>query len=100
MKNDTQMKTLSGIMSNKSKTEYLENCRARYPSRNRKGKSTMIDEVCDTLGWERKHAIKALNDKVTKGSSAQKRGSSIIYGEAEKQVIITIWKLSEQPCGK
>lgn len=94
------MKTLSGIMSNESKTQYLESCRARYPNRNRKGKSAMIDEVCDTLGWERKHTIKALNGKVHKGQKAQKRGIALTYGEAEKQVIITIWKLSEQPCGK
>jgi len=59
------MKTLSGIMSHQSKEEYLESCRVRYPSRNRVGKSAMIDEVSDTLGWERKHTIKALNGKVS-----------------------------------
>ncbi len=55
------MKSLSGIMSHQSQEEYLESCRARYPSRNRKGKSTMIDEVSDVFGWNRKHTIKALN---------------------------------------
>jgi len=94
------MKALSGIMSNESKTQYLESCRARYPNRNRSGKSAMIDEICDTLGWDRKHAIKALNGKVHRGIKAQKRGSTTTYGEAEKQVIIKIWKLCEQPCGK
>lgn len=94
------MKTLSGIMSNKSKAQYIESCRARYPSRNRAGKGAMIDEVCDTLGWERKHAIKALNGKVSLGAKANKRGSRPIYQELEKQIIIGIWKLSEQPCGK
>ena len=69
------MKTLSGIMSHQSKEEYLENCRARYPSRNRTGKSTMIDEVSDAFGWERKHTIKALNGKVSLGAKAKKRGS-------------------------
>ncbi len=44
------MKTLSGIMSHKSKEEYLESCRQRYPGRNRAGKSAMIDEVSDALG--------------------------------------------------
>lgn len=94
------MKTLSGIMSNKSKEEYLESARARYPSRNRTGKSKMIDEVSDTLGWNRKHTIKALNGQVTLGVKAKKRGSKPIYQEAEKQIIIELWKLSEQPCGK
>jgi hypothetical protein len=94
------MKTLSGIMSNKSKEQYLESCRARYPSRNRIGKSKMIDEVSDTLGWNRKHAIKALNGQVSLGQKAQKRGSKPTYKEAEKSIIIELWKLSEQPCGK
>jgi len=92
------MKTLSEIMSNQSKEEYINSCRARYPSRNRKGKSGMIDEVSDTLGWGRKHTIKALNGKVSKGSRANKRGSKPIYTEVESAVIIYIWKHAEQPC--
>jgi len=94
------MKLLSEIMSNKSKEEYLENCRARYPSRNKAGRTVMIDEVSDTMGWDRKHTIKALNGKVSLGKKANKRGSKPIYGELEKAVIVEIWKLSEQPCGK
>jgi hypothetical protein len=47
------MKTLSGIMSHTSKEEYLESCRQRYPSRNRAGKSAIIDKKiqrhCHTL---------------------------------------------------
>ena len=94
------MKLLSGIMSKQSKQEYLEDRRARYRSRNQAGKGMMIDEVCDTFGWGRKHAIKALNEQVSLGKRSKKRGSKPIYGEAEKKVIISIWKMSEQPCGK
>lgn len=86
-------------MSNQSQREYLESARARYPSRNRTGKSAMISEVCDTLGWSRKHAIKALNTQVSLGERANKRGRKPIYGKAEKEVILSIWKSSEQPCG-
>jgi hypothetical protein len=94
------MRTLTGIMSQKSKIEYLESCRARYPSRNRVGKSAMIDQVSDTLGWARKHTIKALNGKVSLGQGTRKRGSKATYSEDEKRVIVEIWKRSEQPCGK
>ena len=93
------MKILSGIMSNISKKEYLESCRQRYLSRNRAGRSAMIDEIIDAFGWDRKHAIKALNGKVTHGTKAQKRGSKPTHGEAERAIIIHIWKHSEQPCG-
>ena len=94
------MKTISEIMSNQSKREYLENCRARYPSRNRLGKSRMIDDVCDTMGWNRKHTIKALNGQVSLGKNPLGRWLGLVYGEDEKTVIVEIWKHSEQPCGK
>lgn len=86
-------------MSEKSKTEYLESCRARYPGRNREGKSLLIDEMSDTMGWTRKHTIKALNGKVTLGKKALKRGSKPRCNDSEQAVIIVIWKHSEQPCG-
>jgi hypothetical protein len=35
----------------------------------------MIDEVSDVLGWNRKHAIKALNGKVSLGQKTRRRGS-------------------------
>ena len=92
------MKILTGIMSHQSHEEYLESCRLRYPSRNRAGKSAMLDEVCDTLGWERKHAIKALNNQVSLGKQAGRRGSKVTHSEAEREVIVAIWKLSEYPC--
>lgn len=92
------MKALSEIMSNTSKQQYLESCRARYPSRNRAGKSKMIDEVSDTFGWNRKHTIKALNNKVSLGKSANKRGTKPIYTEEVSKVILYIWRKSEQPC--
>jgi hypothetical protein len=93
------MKTLSGIMSNQSKQEYLESARARYSSRNRQGKGKMISEISDTFGWTRKHTIKALNGKANFGKKAKKRGRKATYGNAEQTVLIDIWKSSEQPCG-
>ncbi len=57
----------------------------------------MIDDVCDTFGWNRKHV---LNDQVSTGNRSDKRGSKPIYGEEEKKVILSIWKMSKQPCGK
>lgn len=59
----------------------------------------MIDEVSDVLGWNRKHAIKALNGKVSLGKKARRRGSKASYSEVEKAVIVGIWKHSERPCG-
>ncbi len=66
------MKTISGIMSHISKKEGLESCRQRYLSRNRAGRSAMIDEIIDAFDWDRKHAIKVLNGKVSHGAKAQR----------------------------
>jgi len=93
------MKTKSGPMSKKSKSEYLEMCRRRYGRRNREGKTVMIDEVSEVMGWDRKHTIKALNRRVNQGPKARKRGSKARYEERECRIIVEIWKASEQPCG-
>jgi len=99
-KNDTGMRTLIGIISRKSKKEYLESCRARYPSLNRAGSSAMIDEVSDALNWDRKHTIKALHCRVSLGVAGRKRGSEATRAEGERAVIDELWKRSVQPGGK
>ena len=70
-------------MSHTSKEHYLESCRQRYPSRNRAGKSTMIDEVSDTLGWDRKHTIKALGRKVSEETKTQLRAIRAIRADLD-----------------
>ena len=70
-------------MSHVSYKEYLESCRQRYLSRNRLGRSAMIDDFIDVFCWDCKHASQALNGKVTPGNKARKRGSKSTHGEAE-----------------
>lgn len=81
-------------MSKRSKEEFLEWCRSRYPKRDRKGKSRMLDEICETLGWDRKHAIKALNGLVSLGRQAKKRGRQPKYEPLVTEVVVAIWRLS------
>jgi hypothetical protein len=66
------MKTL-GIMCHTSKEEYLEICCERYSSRNRVGRSVIIDKVSDTVGWDREHFIEAFNMQVTHGKKGKRR---------------------------
>lgn len=87
-------------MSKESKQEYLAWCRSRYPRRNAAGKGLMLDEVCKTFGWSRKHATKALNGQVSRGGSAGKRGARPRYGQAEAEVVVAIWRISEYPCSQ
>jgi hypothetical protein len=92
------MKQPESVMSKRSKEEFLEWCRSRYPKRDRKGKSRMLDEICETLGWDRKHAIKALNGLVSLGRQAKKRGRQPKYEPLVTEVVVAIWRLSEYPC--
>ncbi len=86
-------------MSNRSKKEYLEQCRWRYARRERQGKGVLIDEVCETMGWSRKRAIKALNARAGTGGGGAARGRRKTYGEEVAAVVVSIWKAGEQPCG-
>lgn len=77
------MKKESGQMSKKSKSEFLGHRRSRYGQRNREGKSAMISEVSEVMGWDRKHTIKALNGRVSHGKKAKRRGSKARCSEEE-----------------
>ena len=50
----------------------------------------MIDKLSDTLGWDRKDTLKALNRQVNQGKKAKKRESKPGYGAAEQAVIVAI----------
>lgn len=75
--------------------------RQRYTERGIKGKILLINELCEQWKYSRKHAIKLLNGKVgcTKKSS-RKKGRPSLYGKEIKEILLCIWKASEQPCGK
>lgn len=50
-------------MSKKSKKEYLDTIRAGYLSSSKKGKQIILNEVCETCGYNRKYSIRVLNRK-------------------------------------
>ena len=47
----------------------------------------MIDEVIVTLGWDRRHAIKALRGKVSIGKKAGRRGPPTGQGSYAREAI-------------
>src|SRR5215475_3285910 len=89
-------------MSAASRKEVLEKARARYRFRGREGRSRLLDEICALCGYERKYAIKVLGGKrPLAGERGLRRGGSAPrYGQAEREVLKTIWLSAEQPCGK
>ena len=67
-------------MSQELKMEWLPKLRVRYQSRNREGKSRMLDELCDDYNYERKYAIKLLRAAVCRrraGERASRAGAAV-----------------------
>ena len=83
-----------------SREEQLEKLRSRYAGRKDQGKSLILDELCETFGFHRKHAIRLMN------ASADQPGGPVIRLGPEPRyesigpVVEKIWESAEQPCGK
>jgi len=79
--------------------------RSRYQRRTGKlAKTVLLDEFCTVTGHERKYATKLLRGQRGPNRkrkwAGKKRGSDATYGAEVIKVLFTIWKHSEQPCGK
>jgi hypothetical protein len=88
-------------MSQKVREEMLPRLRQRYVERGREGRSRMIDELCEQFGYSRKHAIKLLNARAGWGGEpGLTKGRPPLYGPEVMEVLLKIWQVAEQPCGK
>lgn len=89
-----------GMKMSKSATdEYVGRTRQRYRAmKSKAAKSLVLDEFCETSGYERKHAIKLLNGKV--GNRKNRVGRKAKYDDEMKAVLVEIWKMSDQMCSK
>ncbi len=86
-------------MSKSATEEYVGRTRQRYAAmKSKRAKSMVLNEFCDTTGYERKHAIKLLNRKA--GNRVNRPGRKAKYGEDVKGVVVEIWKMSDQLCSK
>ena len=74
----------------------------RYRSAKRAEKGRMLDALCATTGWHRKHAVRALRRRATVGSGEveaheeRKRR----YGATIKDAMTALWEASDRVCGK
>ena len=85
-------------MSQLSRNEYLAKMRWRYAQRGLQGKSRLLDEVCEVCDYERKYAIKLMNQR--QPPVCAKVGRKAVYAKEVVAVLKAIWLASEQPCGK
>ncbi len=86
-------------MSKQATEEYMLRMRNRYSCLTKKvAKTHLLDEFCNITGYDRKHAIKLLNGK--SGNRTNKAGRKGKYDAAVQEVLLEIWKMSDQLCSK
>ena len=66
-------------MSYPARHELLSSLKERYLTAGRQEKTIILDELCKSTGFHRKHAIRALNNLIEKQYYREKRGRKKIY---------------------
>lgn len=87
-------------MSLRSRQEVIERLRRNYQAAGPTYRTKLIDELCCVGGYARNYAIKVLNGKRPGPRGRRRGGRRPRYGPGELEVIATIWKLGDYPCGK
>ena len=74
----------------------------RYGAAGRREKGRILDELCATMGWHRKHAVRALGRHGTgKPAGAEDRTSGRRkYDATIKDAVTALWEASDRVCGK
>jgi transposase InsO family protein len=78
--------------------EYLEGKRWEYLTATKKEKGRILDEVCETLQYHRKAAVRTLRRQL--GGRPQRSGRPRQYGVDVISALHQIWEASDQLCGK
>ena len=74
----------------------------RYQSAERSAKGRILDELCATTGWHRKHAVRALrqHQTVSEEDAGARRERKRRYGATIKDALTALWEASDRVCGK
>lgn len=85
-----------------ARREVMSAVMERYRSTTRAEKGRILDALCATTGWHRKHAVRALRRRATVGpgevGAPQERKRR--YGATIKDALTALWEASDRVCGK
>lgn len=87
-------------MSKKSRREYLISIKKRYKTCIKSDKKTVLDEFCNSCGYNRKYAIRILNSSINDKPITRIERKKKYDKEELKKYLIMTWKASNLPCGK
>ena len=85
-----------------ARKEYLRVMRVRYQQAQTKAeKGQILDEICATCGFHRKHATRAMRPPKQQKKGGKKSGRKAVYDSPELlKVLRTIWLAANLPCSK
>ena len=89
---------MAGTISLAARREVTAAVAARYRAAGRREKGRILDELCATTGWHRKHAVRALRAKAQPVSEPKPRERR--YGAAIRDAVRALWEASDRVCGK
>jgi hypothetical protein len=93
---------MAGTISMGARREVLSAVAERYRSAGRVEKGRILDALCRTTGWHRKHAVRALRRRVVEKTVTTRapRERKRRYGAANKDALTALWEASDRVCGK
>jgi hypothetical protein len=91
---------MAGRISMGARREVVSAVAERYRSTRRTEKGRILDELCATTGWHRKHAVRALRQHETPNGIQAPRERRRRYGATIKDALTALWEASDRVCGK
>jgi hypothetical protein len=93
---------MAGKISMGARREVVSAVTERYRSAKRAEKGRILDALCATTGWHRKHAVRALrqHEPVAPNGVEAPRERRRKYGATIKDALTALWEASDRVCGK
>src|SRR2546421_9900813 len=93
---------MAGRISMGARREVVSAVTERYRLAKRAEKGRILDALCATTGWHRKHAVRSLRQHKTVGpgeveAPGERRRR---YGATIKDALTALWEASDRVCGK
>src|ERR1700704_6042931 len=93
---------MAGKISMGARREVVSAVTERYRTAKRAEKGRILDALCATTGWHRKHAVRALRQHEPARPSGVEapRECGRKYGATIKDALTAMWEASDRVCGK
>jgi hypothetical protein len=82
-----------------TRRELIAALQVRYAGASRRDRVKILDELVAVAGYHRKHAVRAVGAKASKGA-AERRQPQPRYDTTIREAVIALWEASDRVCGK